>query len=91
MTLDIPLSEIKAGWDIDTTTIPIVSPATEATGWYFPVSGGAGKRIAAKVTPKARPSRDDLKAKGQMCLRIIFVMFCFKCILLFLDCSVFIN
>ena len=58
MTSDIPLSEITAGWDIDTTTIPIVSPATEATGgtryyimWYFPVSGGTGKRIAAKVAP----------------------------------------
>ena len=72
MTSDIPLSEITDGWDIDTTTIPVVSPATEATGgtryyimWYFPVSGGAGKRIAAKVAPKTRPSRDDLRAKAK--------------------------
>ena len=72
MTSDIPLSEITDGWDIDTTTIPIVSPANEATGgtryyimWYFPVSGGTGKRIAAKVAPKTRPSRDDLRAKAK--------------------------
>ena len=72
MTSDIPLSEITDGWDIDTTTIPIVSPANEATGgtryyimWYFPVSGGTGKRIAAKVAPKPSSSRDDLKSKAK--------------------------
>ena len=69
MTTDIPISEITAGWDIDTTKIPVVSPATVATGgtryynmWYFPVSGGEGKRIATKVAPlKPRPTRAELK------------------------------
>ena len=72
MTSDIPLSEIKDGWDIDTATLPVLSGATEATGgtryynmWYFPVSGGGGKRIATKVTPKPRPSRDTLKASAR--------------------------
>jgi hypothetical protein len=72
MTLDIPLSEIPAGWDNDTTTLPVVSGATEATGgtryynmWYIPVSGDKGKRIATKVPPKPRPSRETIKAKAK--------------------------
>ena len=109
MTTDIPISEITAGWDIDTTKIPVVSPATVATGgtryynmWYFPVSGGEGKRIATKVAPlKPRPTRAELKvlAKSQgqnlgrgRCGALESFLLCFfRLHLIVLDCSVFIN
>jgi hypothetical protein len=73
MTTDIPISEISAGWDIDTTTL-----STAATGgtryyimWYFPVSGGEGKRIATKVAPKSRPDRAALKASAQKAKKML--------------------
>ena len=39
--------------------------------WYFPVSGGEGKRIATKVAPKSRPDRAALKASAQKAKKML--------------------